>query len=43
MAPLGDQRGKWTLKVTELLGFELQEPYGESRVAGPWVFRFRVP
>lgn len=43
MAPLGDQRGKWTLKVTELVGFELIEPYGERRVAGPWVFRFRVP
>ena len=43
LAPLNEQRGAWTLKVTELVGFEMKEPYGQNRLAGPWVFRFRVP
>jgi hypothetical protein len=43
VAPLADQHGKWTLKMSELVGFEMKEPYGQSRIAGPWVFRFRVP
>ena len=41
--PLCDQRGEWTLTVTELVGFDLTPPWGQTRLAGPWVFRFRVP
>ena len=43
LAPLYDQRGEWTLTVTELVGFDLAPPYEQTRLAGPWVFRFRVP
>jgi hypothetical protein len=43
LAPLADQHGTWRLKMTELVGFEMKEPYGQNRIAGPWVFRFRVP
>lgn len=42
-APIYDQRGEWTLTVTELVGFDLAQPWGQTRLAGPWVFRFRVP
>jgi len=42
-APLHDQRGEWTLTVTELVGFDLTPPYEQTRLAGPWVFHFRVP
>ncbi|NLE99494.1 MAG: DUF4179 domain-containing protein [Anaerolineales bacterium] len=43
LAPIEDRRGEWTLRVTELLGFEMKAPYRESRLAGPWVFRFQAP
>jgi hypothetical protein len=43
LAPLYDQRGEWTLTVTELVGFDLAPPYEQTRLAGPWVFRFHVP
>jgi len=43
LAPLYDQRGEWTLTVTELVGFDLAPPYEQTRLAGPWAFRFRVP
>ena len=43
LAPLYDRRGEWTLTVTELVGTELVPPYNDVRLAGPWVFRFRVP
>ena len=43
LAPLYDQRGEWTLTVTELVGFDLAPPYEQTRLAGPWVFHFRVP
>jgi len=42
-APLYDQRGEWTLTVTELVGFDLAGPGEQTRLAGPWVIRFRVP
>ena len=42
-APLYDQRGEWTLTVTELVGFDPAGPGEQTRLAGPWVFRFRVP
>ncbi len=41
--PLYDQRGEWTLTVTELVGFDLAQPGEQTRLAGPWVFHFRVP
>jgi hypothetical protein len=43
LSPLYDRRGEWTLTVTELVGTELVPPYNDVRLAGPWVFRFRVP
>ncbi|MFO7781043.1 MAG: DUF4179 domain-containing protein [Spirochaetia bacterium] len=43
LAPLYDRRGEWTLTVNELVGTELVPPYNDVRLAGPWVFRFRVP
>jgi len=43
LAPLYERRGEWTLTVTELAGTELVTPYKDVRLAGPWVFRFRVP
>lgn len=44
LASLYDQRGEWTLTVTELVGTDLsQQPSEDVRLAGPWVFRFRVP
>jgi hypothetical protein len=43
LAPLYDRRGEWTLTVTELVGTELVPPHEDVRLAGPWVFRFRVP
>ena len=42
-APLYDQRGEWTLTVTELVGFDLAPPWGQTRLSGPWTFHFRVP
>lgn len=43
LAPLYDQQGEWTLTVTELVGFDLAQPWGQTRLASPWVFRFHVP
>ena len=44
LAPLYDRYGEWTLTVTELVGTDLtQQPSEDIRLAGPWVFRFRVP
>ena len=43
LAPLYDQRGEWELTVTELVGSDLAQPGEQTRLAGPWVFRFRVP
>lgn len=43
LAPLYDRRGEWTLTVNELVGTEVVPPYNDVRLAGPWVFRFRVP
>jgi hypothetical protein len=44
LAPLYDRQGEWILTVTELVGADLAQPGGEDiRLAGPWVFRFRVP
>jgi hypothetical protein len=41
--PLYDQRGEWTLTVTELVGMIAAPSGGQKRLAGPWVFHFRVP
>jgi hypothetical protein len=41
-APLEDQRGAWTLGVTEVVGERL-EITQQSRVKGPWEFQFTVP
>ena len=44
LAPLYDRRGEWTLTLTELVGTDLSQiPSKQIRLAGPWVFRFRVP
>ena len=43
LGALAGRSGTWTLTVTELVGFDLAEPWGQTRLAGPWVFRFRVP
>ncbi len=44
LAPLYDRHGEWTLTVTELVGTDLSQiPSEDVRLAGPWVFRFRVP
>lgn len=44
LAPLYDRQGEWTLTVTELVGTDLSQiPSKQIRLAGPWVFRFRVP
>lgn len=46
---LYDKRGEWTLTVEELVGIDPRrfEPekgiVPQTRVAGPWVFRFTVP
>jgi hypothetical protein len=41
---LADRPGLWTLTVTELVGTDLsKQPSEDIRLAGPWVFRFRVP
>ncbi len=43
---LRDRYGRWILTVTELVDFVRQPVAGEihqTRVAGPWVFRFEVP
>ena len=42
-APLYDHQGEWTLTVTELVGFDLVPPWGQTRLVGPWVFHFHVP
>lgn len=48
-SPLYDKRGEWTLTVKELVGIDPRrfEPekgiVPQTRVAGPWVFRFTVP
>jgi hypothetical protein len=43
LASLYDQQGEWTLTVTELVGSDLTRPGEQTWLAGPWVFRFRVP
>ena len=43
LCALAGRSGMWTLTVTELVGFDLAQPYEQTRLAGPWVFRFRVP
>ncbi|RLC69329.1 MAG: hypothetical protein DRI52_09120 [Chloroflexi bacterium] len=43
LAPLYERQGEWTLTVTELVGTELVPPYSDVQLAGPWVFRFRIP
>lgn len=61
LASLHDQRGEWTLTVTELVGMDIgglesrinrqadsaavsvDAAEFQTRLAGPWVFRFRVP
>lgn len=42
-APLSDQKGEWTLTVSEIVGF-LRGGTGadQHRIRGPWVFRFAV-
>jgi hypothetical protein len=35
--------GRGTLKVTELVGFDPTGAGEQTRLAGPWVFRFRMP
>jgi hypothetical protein len=42
--PLHDRSGLYKLTVTELMGADLtQIPTRDIRLAGPWVFHFRVP
>lgn len=44
MESLTGKPGEWTLTVTELVGTDLSQiPSKQIRLAGPWVFRFRVP
>lgn len=46
MGSLTGKSGEWTLTVTELVGTDLSQsqiPSKQIRLAGPWVFRFRVP
>jgi hypothetical protein len=43
LAPLYERQGEWTLTVTELVGSDLARRGEQTRLAGPWVFRFRVP
>jgi hypothetical protein len=44
LAPLYERQGEWNLTVTELVGTDLaQQPSEDIRLAGPWVFHFRVP
>ena len=43
LAPLDDHQGTWTLRVNELVGFEQKAPYGQTRLSGPWVFRYQAP
>jgi hypothetical protein len=43
LPPLYDQPGEWTLTVTELVVQDRVQPGGPTRIAGPWVFHFRVP
>jgi len=44
---LSERHGRWTLTVTELVGWVKQpvlgQPALQERLAGPWVFRFEVP
>ena len=43
MESLTGKSGEWTLTVTELVGTDLSQiPSKQIRLAGPWVFRFRV-
>lgn len=41
--PLADQPGRWTVTVTELVGFHKTDVDKQMRLAGPWVFQFDVP
>ncbi len=41
---LAGRSGLWTLTVSELVGTDLaKRPSEDVRLAGPWVFRFRLP
>lgn len=33
----------WVFIVDEVVGFQEIEPYGQERIAGPWVFEFSTP
>jgi hypothetical protein len=43
LGALASRSGTWTLTVTELVGFDPAGQGEQTRLAGPWVFRFRVP
>lgn len=43
LTPLAEERGTWRLKITELAGFEMTEPYDQTRFSGPWEFVFPAP
>lgn len=43
LASLYNDPGEWTLVVTELVGFDRDPPYEQTRLSGPWTFRFQVP
>jgi hypothetical protein len=43
LPPLYDQSGEWTLTVTELVMHDRTQPGEPTRIAGPWLFQFRVP
>jgi len=43
LVPLADWHGEWKLAVTELVGMDPTRPDGQTRIQGPWVFRFHVP
>ncbi len=40
---LAGRSGTWTMTVNEMIGFDLKQPGGQTRVKGPWTFRFQVP
>jgi hypothetical protein len=43
LPPLYDRPGEWTLTVTELVMHDRAQMGEPTRIAGPWVFQFRVP
>lgn len=38
-----ERSGEWTLTVNELVEFHASSPEEQKRIAGPWVFHFKVP